>query len=181
MRMLCQSTWITVGITQQVNNRFKLVNEHPDRWGPVCKIAEDIFWNVRLEVSTAVLLKIRALWDVMFCHWISVSWWFEECSAFRVLILSREHDIANVKWRGVGNFKLCWQIFMCCWPCILVIFDFMFQLNAPFVYYIYHIPLHVSSDIALIIRRIHWIHTAYGSLYFTLLRWPLSAQAVRGL
>ena len=77
-------------------------------------------------------------------------------------------------------------IFMCCWPCILVIFDFMFQLNAPFVYYIYHIPLHVSSDIVLIMRRIHcvcvyiyiyiyiYIYTASGSLYVTLLRWPLS-------
>ena len=84
-------------------------------------------------------------------------------------------------------------IFMCCWPCILVIFDFMFQLNAPFVYYIYHIPLHVSSDIVLIMRRIHcvcvyiyiyiyiYINTASGSLYVTLLRWPLSAQAIRGL
>ena len=46
----------------------------------------------------------------------------------------------------------------------------MFQLNAPFVYYIYHIPLHVSSNIMLIIRRIHCIHTASGSLYVTLLR-----------
>ena len=72
------------------------------------------------------------------------------------------------------------HIFVCCWPCILVIFDFMFQLNAPFVYYIYHIPLHVSSNTVLIIRRIHCIHTASGSLYVTL-RWPLSAQAVRGL
>ena len=60
-------------------------------------------------------------------------------------------------------------------------FDFMFQLNAPFVYYIYQLPLHVSSNIVLIIRRIHCIHTASGSLYVTLLRWLLSAQAVRGL
>ena len=37
----------------------------------------------------------------------------------------------------------------------LYIFDFMFQINAPFLYYIYHIPLHVSSTIVLIIRRIH--------------------------
>jgi hypothetical protein len=28
-------------------------------------------------------------------------------------------------------------IFMCCWPCILVIFDFVFQLNALFFYYIF--------------------------------------------
>ena len=49
-------------------------------------------------------------------------------------------------------------------------FDFMFQLNAPFVYYIYQLPLHVSSSIVLIIRRIHCIHTASGSLYVTLLR-----------
>ena len=63
----------------------------------------------------------------------------------------------------------------------LVIFDFMFQLNAPFVYYIYQLPLHVSSNIVLIIRRIHCIHTASGSLYVTLLRWPLSAQAFREL
>ena len=66
-------------------------------------------------------------------------------------------------------------------PLIHFIFDFMFQLNAPFLYYIYHIPLHVSSNFMLIIRRIHCIHTASGSLYVTLLRWPLSAQAVRGL
>ena len=57
-------------------------------------------------------------------------------------------------------------------------FDFMFQLNAPFLYYIYHIPLHVSSNFMLIIRRIHCMHTASGSSYVTLLRWPLSAQAV---
>ena len=74
----------------------------------------------------------------------------------------------------------CQTFFMCRWPCILVIFDFMFQLNAPFLYYIYHIPLHVSSNFMLILRRIHCIHTASGSLYVTLLRWPLSAQAVRG-
>ena len=49
-------------------------------------------------------------------------------------------------------------------------FDFMFQLNAPFLYYIYHIPLHVSSNFMLIIRRIHCIHAASGSLYVTLLR-----------
>ena len=30
-------------------------------------------------------------------------------------------------------------------------------------------------------RRIYCIHTASGSVYVTLLRWPLSAQAVRGL
>jgi len=59
-------------------------------------------------------------------------------------------------------------IFVCCWPCLLVTFDFMFQLNAPFLYYIYHIPLHVSSNFMLIIRRIHCIHTESGSLYFTL-------------
>ena len=50
------------------------------------------------------------------------------------------------------------------------IFDFMFQLNAPFVCHIYQLPLHVSSNIVLIIRRIHCIHTASGSLYVTLLR-----------
>ena len=72
--------------------------------------------------------------------------------------------------------KLGYNIFMCCWPCILVIFDFMSQINAPFVYYIYQFPLHVSSNIVLIIRRIHCRHTASGSLYVTLLRWPLSAQ-----
>ena len=49
--------------------------------------------------------------------------------------------------------------------CIIMIFDFMFQLNAPFVYYIYEIPLHVSSNIVLIIRRIRCIHTTSGSLY----------------
>ena len=51
---------------------------------------------------------------------------------------------------------------------LTAIFDFMFQLNAPFVYYICHIPLHVSSNIVPIIRRIHCIHTAPGSLYVTL-------------
>ena len=61
------------------------------------------------------------------------------------------------------------------------LFDFMFQLNAPFLYYIYHIPLHFSSNIMLIIRRIHCTHTASGSLYVTLLRWLLSAQAGRGM
>ena len=60
-----------------------------------------------------------------------------------------------------------------------MIFDFMFQLNAPFVYYIYHIPLHVSSNIVLIIRRIHCIHTASGSLYVTLLS-PPTACALSG-
>ena len=53
---------------------------------------------------------------------------------------------------------------------LLNFFDFMFQLNAPFLYYIYHIPLHVSSNFMLITRRIHCIHTASVSLYVTLLR-----------
>ena len=48
------------------------------------------------------------------------------------------------------------------------LFDFMSQLNAPFLYYIYHIPLHVSSNFMLIIRRIHCMHTLSGSLYVTL-------------
>ena len=64
---------------------------------------------------------------------------------------------------------------------ILGIFDFMFQLNAPFVYYIHRISVHVSSNIVLIIRRIHCINTASGSLYVTLLRWPLSAHEVSPL
>ena len=45
----------------------------------------------------------------------------------------------------------------------------------------FHIPLHVSSHIVLTIRRVYCIYTASGSLYVTLLRWPFSAQAVRGL
>ena len=52
-------------------------------------------------------------------------------------------------------------------------FDFMFQINAPFVYYVYQLPLHVSTNTVLIIRRIHCIHTASVSLYVTLLGWPL--------
>ena len=75
------------------------------------------------------------------------------------------------------NQRNLFFFFMCCWPCIFVIFDFMFQLSAPFLYYVYHIPLHVSSNILLIIRRIHCMRTASGSLCVTLLRWPLSAQA----
>ena len=51
-------------------------------------------------------------------------------------------------------------------PCIVDLFDFVFQLNAPFVYY--QLPLQVSSNIVLIIRRNHCIHTASGSLYVTL-------------
>ena len=81
-------------------------------------------------------------------------------------------NILYKAWKGVTNLLLSsvWHFF-----------DFMFQLNAPFLYYIYHIPLHVSSNFMLFIRRIHCIHAASGSLYVTLLRWPLSAQAVRGL
>ena len=45
----------------------------------------------------------------------------------------------------------------------------------------FHIPLHVSSHIVLIIRRIYCIYTASGSLCVTLLVWPFGAQAVRGL
>ena len=147
--------------------------------------------------------------------------------------MNYQHHKSNT-WSQYGTLwprlGICWNrilhIFMCCWPCSLVIFDFMFQLNAPFVYYIFfiflymfrailwsssggsvvytqhlvlcmslflgdrsvhrqledaHIPLHVPSNIVLIIRRIYCIHTASGSLYVTLLRWPLSAQAVRRL
>ena len=90
---------------------------------------------------------------------------------YRLYLLQKSHhDLGYLSW-----------LFLCCWPCILVIFDFMFQTNTPFLYYIYHIPLHVSNNFMLIIRRIHCIHTASGSLYVTLLRWPLSAQAVREL
>ena len=74
--------------------------------------------------------------------------------------------------------KLIWRITVCFLVKCLdikpeqmtVIFDFMFQFNAPFVCYIYQLPLHVSSNIVPIIRRIHCIHTASGSLYVTLLR-----------
>ena len=45
----------------------------------------------------------------------------------------------------------------------------------------FHIPLHVSSHIVLIIRRIYCIYTASGSLCVTLLVWPFGAQAVRVL
>jgi hypothetical protein len=38
-------------------------------------------------------------------------------------------------------FLISWTLlqvfFVCCWPCILVIFDFVFQLNALLVYYIF--------------------------------------------
>ena len=87
-------------------------------------------------------------------------------------------DVSAVRQETVVYQQTSLIFFMCCWPYILVIFDFLLHLNAPFLYYIYHIPLHVSSNIMLIIRRIHCIHTASGSLYVTLLRWPLSAQAV---
>jgi hypothetical protein len=90
-------------------------------------------------------------------------------------------QISSKSTKNNSSLTYEWNIFMCFWPCILVIFHFMFQLNAPFVYYIYQLPLRVSSNTVLIIRRIHCIHTASGSLYVTLLRWPLSAQAVRGL
>ena len=43
----------------------------------------------------------------------------------------------------------------------------VFQLNALLVYYI---PLHVSSRIVLIFRRVYCIYAACGSLYVTLLR-----------
>ena len=43
----------------------------------------------------------------------------------------------------------------------------------------FHIPLHVSSHIVLIIKRIYCIYTGSGSLCVTLLVWPFGAQAVR--
>ena len=64
----------------------------------------------------------------------------------------------------------------------------MFQPNALLVYplsyrvpvrergrirviiYFFHISVHVSSHIVLIIRRVYCIYTASGSLYVTLLR-----------
>ena len=80
-----------------------------------------------------------------------------------------ERKVQNI-WYDNGDVYLGTatkeSFFLCCWPCILVIFDFMFQLNAPFVCYIYQLPLHVPSNIVLIIRRIHCIHTASGSLFF---------------
>ena len=45
----------------------------------------------------------------------------------------------------------------------------------------FYIPLHVSSHIVLIIRRIDCIYTASGSLCVTLLVWSFGAQEVRGL
>ena len=45
----------------------------------------------------------------------------------------------------------------------------------------FHFPLHVSSHIVLIIRRIHCIYTASCSLCVTLLVWPFGAQAVNCL
>ena len=44
----------------------------------------------------------------------------------------------------------------------------------------FHIPLHVSSHIVLIIRRIHCIYTASGSLCVTLLVWPFGTCAPNG-
>ena len=41
--------------------------------------------------------------------------------------------VSQTRRTGWHNFTF----FMCCWPCILVIFDFVFQLNALLVYYIF--------------------------------------------
>ena len=67
-------------------------------------------------------------------------------------------DPPHLFWNTESIWKVC-QLY---W-----ILDFMFQLNAPFLYYIYHIPLHVSRNFMLTIGRIHCIHTVSGSLYVT--------------
>ena len=54
---------------------------------------------------------------------------------------------------------------MYCWPSILVLCYLVFQLDAQFLFYIYCIPLHVSSTNMLIFRRINCIYTASGSRF----------------
>ena len=65
----------------------------------------------------------------------------------------------------------CIYIYIYIYICVCVIFFISCsKLMHPLFIIFFHIPLHVSSNIVLIIRRIHCIHTASGSLYVTLLR-----------
>ena len=54
-----------------------------------------------------------------------------------------------------------------------------YQLDAQFLYfiYVYYSPLHVSSNVVLIIRRSNCINTA--SAIVTLCKWPSGAQVER--
>ena len=75
---------------------------------------------------------------------------------------------------------LIFFIFMCCWPCILVIFDYVFQLNALLVYYIFSYSSTCFGPYCAHHQKgLLYIHSIC-SLYVTLLRWPFSAQVVRG-
>ena len=58
--------------------------------------------------------------------------------------------------------------FMCCWPCILAMINFWFQVNAHQFYFINYASLHVSGTHVPIFRRINYTFTTTGSMSFSL-------------
>ena len=46
------------------------------------QLSSIVLMNVRFEVFTAVLLKIKVSWDVMLHHWACSSWHYDRSSAF---------------------------------------------------------------------------------------------------
>ena len=60
------------------------------------------------------------------------------------------------------------HIFMCCRPCILVIFDFVFQLNALLVYYIFLIFLYMFRAILCSSSGGSTVYTQHLVLYMSL-------------
>ena len=57
---------------------------------------------------------------------------------------------------------------MCCWPCILVIFDFVFHLNAPSVYFIFCIFLYMFRAILCSSSGGYFVCTQHLVLYISL-------------
>jgi len=48
--------------------------------------AEKKIITARFYVLTAVLLKMQVLWDVVLCHWASISWHSEDHSVFIFMV-----------------------------------------------------------------------------------------------
>ena len=96
-------------------------------------------------------------------HWLKKS---EILNMLSLYIYSLMWFVVDSKQYFQTNCSI--HIFMCCWPCILIIFDFMFQLNAPFVYYIFFIFLYMFRAILCSSSGGSIVYTQHLVLYMSL-------------
>ena len=106
-------------------------------------IAVMLYWMRFLSNNLAYFILPNSLfyssWHyfVCICSFVYFCYWFFISSLNQVVILHCKWILIVMVLAVPFNHEHWGSLFMWCWPCILVIFDFMFQLKAPFVYYIF--------------------------------------------